>query len=226
MTLKVLIASAALGAALLAATAAEATDTTLANGPANATLSYLGFIGSSTVGEVITAPVTGELTSFTLSLDGPDGDLYGGVGTWTDSTSGSPTNLYQSAAVSSPTAASYTFSPNVPVIAGDKYVVYLSDYQVSGEISYTSVPIVVSETTPYLDGLAYNQLTDERNNPSWTSGAPDPEDNLLVSATFSPIVISAAPEPATWALMIAGIGMIGGMMRTRARAPFRDITAA
>jgi hypothetical protein len=79
--------------------------------------------------------------------------------------------------------------------------------------------------SPYLEGYEFN-FGDELNNPSWTQGAPSPEDNLLVSATFSPIVISAAPEPSAWALMIAGIGLVGGIMRRRGRVSFRDITAA
>ncbi|MDB5453794.1 MAG: hypothetical protein JWO33_2372, partial [Caulobacteraceae bacterium] len=31
--------------------------------------------------------------------------------------------------------------------------------------------------------------------------------------------VAAVPEPATWAMMIAGFGMIGGAMRHRRRTP-------
>jgi hypothetical protein len=36
-----------------------------------------------------------------------------------------------------------------------------------------------------------------------------------VSVMFDTISVSAAPEPATWALMIGGFGMVGGAMRRR-----------
>ena len=36
-----------------------------------------------------------------------------------------------------------------------------------------------------------------------------------VSATAS---VSAAPEPGTWALMIVGVGLVGGMIRYSRRA--------
>lgn len=39
-------------------------------------------------------------------------------------------------------------------------------------------------------------------------------DNLSLS--YSPITGNAVPEPATWAMMIAGFGLVGGAMRRRA----------
>ena len=40
-------------------------------------------------------------------------------------------------------------------------------------------------------------------------------DNFSMSASLAPV--PAVPEPATWAMMIAGFGMIGGTMRHRKR---------
>ena len=37
----------------------------------------------------------------------------------------------------------------------------------------------------------------------------------VVNATFEYTVAGAVPEPATWAMMIGGIGMVGGAMRRR-----------
>jgi len=41
---------------------------------------------------------------------------------------------------------------------------------------------------------------------------------LLYSATSQSQVIAAVPEPATWAMMIAGFGLVGGIVRRRSRA--------
>ena len=41
---------------------------------------------------------------------------------------------------------------------------------------------------------------------------------LLYSATSQSQVIAAVPEPATWAMMIAGFGLVGGIARRRSRA--------
>ena len=38
---------------------------------------------------------------------------------------------------------------------------------------------------------------------------------VLLSNPYSPITSGAVPEPTTWALMIAGFGMIGAAMRRR-----------
>jgi len=50
----------------------------------------------------------------------------------------------------------------------------------------------------------------------------DPLDNIvaegdvnLSTVTFTPVTISAAPEPTSWALMILGIGVSGWMLRRR-----------
>lgn len=44
---------------------------------------------------------------------------------------------------------------------------------------------------------------------------PQPDYDYLVPGNYTVNVISAVPEPATWAMMIGGIGMIGGAMRRR-----------
>jgi PEP-CTERM motif len=41
--------------------------------------------------------------------------------------------------------------------------------------------------------------------------------NAYTWAKFAPAVASAVPEPATWAMMIVGFGLVGGSMRLRIR---------
>lgn len=68
--------------------------------------------------------------------------------------------------------------------------------------------------------------------PSWNYAGFEPISNLNGGALFSqgdelrmnityysiaPVSPTAAPEPAAWAMMLGGFGMIGGVMRTRRR---------
>ena len=42
-------------------------------------------------------------------------------------------------------------------------------------------------------------------------------DTFGVDTTFSLVGVSAAPEPASWALMLLGVGGVGAALRTRRR---------
>ena len=55
-----------------------------------------------------------------------------------------------------------------------------------------------------------------------TMGAPASAD---ATAQFSTEITSAAPEPASWAMMIAGVGLAGGMLRY-GRRQARSLSAA
>jgi len=70
----------------------------------------------------------------------------------------------------------------------------------------------------------YAQVTVDPNNPLsfWVIGEyalgylPDPTYNLSRWGTFvSEVNIAAVPEPASWAMMLVGFGLIGGAMRRR-----------
>lgn len=210
------VLAAATAAIALSPAAASANTVTLSNGPSSGSVSSFGVPDSQTYGEVFTAPITGKLTSFTLSLDGAVGSLYGGVGTWNGPATyatnfGSPTNLYQSASVASTGAGSFTFSPNVNVVAGQQYVAYLSVFGDPNANDATSMP-TSNVLVPGLDYFVWNNSTAPQNNPSWNYFFNVGGSGALFSATFA-----AVPEPATWALMLGGVFGAGAMLRLSRR---------
>lgn len=50
--------------------------------------------------------------------------------------------------------------------------------------------------------------------PALPFGGPPPP---IALGILPPVTVAAVPEPASWAMMIAGLGMIGGLMRRRRR---------
>ena len=42
-----------------------------------------------------------------------------------------------------------------------------------------------------------------------------------IAATFAPAATAAVPEPASWALMLGGFGLVGGALRSRRKVPVR-----
>jgi hypothetical protein len=42
-----------------------------------------------------------------------------------------------------------------------------------------------------------------------------PNDNITLNIARAPVVDGAVPEPATWAMMILGFGLVGGALRRR-----------
>lgn len=199
--------------ALMAAGIATAAGaTTIANAPTGGNVGSFGFPDSQTYGQVFSAPVTGTLTSFTLSLNGGVGELAGGVGTWNGTPAhgfgfGSPTNLYLSAPVVSAGAGAYTFTPNVAVTAGSLYVAYLTVFGVPGANGVTSMPLGDNSDSNILY-FVWNNTSDPVGNPSWNYFFDTGD--VVFEATFA-----AVPEPATWAMLIAGFGMVGAAARRR-----------
>lgn len=198
-------------AASALATSALAATTTISNAPTGGSLSTFGVPDSQTYGQVFTAPVTGTLTSFTLYLNGGVGGLTGAVGTWNGTAThgfgfGSPTTLYQSVVVPSASAGAYTFTPNVAVTAGSRYVAYLSVFGVTQANTATSMPLG-DNSNPYIDYMVWNNTSDPNGNASWNYFFNTGDAQF--SATF------AVPEPQSWAMMIAGFGLVGAAMRRR-----------
>ncbi|MER2519698.1 MAG: hypothetical protein ABTQ34_03300 [Bdellovibrionales bacterium] len=229
--MKKLLLSTAVLCAFLSQSALAAT-VTLDNSPADDSVSDFGVPDSQTYGEVITAPLTGYLTSFTLYTEGGVGSLYGGVAGWSGGSNygtgyGSTGLLYTSGVVSSVNTSvdGYTFSPNIPVVAGQQYVLFLSvnladgtSNSVQGAAGTTSMPLS-SVTVPGLNYFVWNNSADgsgPQNNSwnyFWDYG------NALTQATFSDV--APVPLPAALPLLgiaLGGIGVAGAVGKKRRSA--------
>jgi PEP-CTERM motif len=187
----------------------------LINGPATGSIGSFGPNASPTYGQVFTAPISGTLSSFTLWLNGGVGALFGGVGTWNGPAGfatgfGSPTNLFQSGTVAATTGGAFTFAPNVSVTAGSRYVAYLSTSGVAGALGSTTLQ-TTSNNVAGIDYFVWNNGGSPINNSAWNYFADfgDARFDAVINAS------AAVPEPATWAMMLLGFGLVGGAMRRR-----------
>lgn len=93
---------------------------------------------------------------------------------------------------------------------------------------FTSTEIVISKLAKgnaYNSMLAYDHSSDLRTmqeifgispaqGQAWLGGAASARD---LSDLFKPGAIAGVPEPASWAMMLAGFGLVGGGMRRRMR---------
>jgi hypothetical protein len=211
---------AASAAALLLAGASAAGAQTFSNGPASGSIGSFGYSDSQTYGEVFSAQATGNLSSFTMYLNGAiGGTLYGGIAEWNGGSSfglgsGVSNILFESAQIAADHAGAYTFSPNVSLTSGNTYVAYLSAFGVdhSGQTS-TSMPLGSGG-----NGFDYFVWQNDEfsgqgpNDASWNYFGNF--GNARLDLTFA---TGAVPEPVTWGLMLFGLGSLGGMLRLQRR---------
>ena len=208
-------AAAAAALTIAGAGSAAQADVTISNAPTGGSIGTFGYPDSQTYGQVFMAPVSGTLTSFTLYLDGGVGSLVGGLADWGGASDYSPGGgvtglLYQSGAVASNAGGAYTFNANAEVVAGQRYVAYLSVFGLpTAGLGSTTMPLGT-------DGIGMNYFV-------WNNSASPLSTNwnyygnygdALFSATFSEGGVgSAVPEPATWAMMLIGFASLGSALR-------------
>ncbi len=176
------------------------------------------------IGESFTASTSGNLTNLQFSLLGGSNltsvqAIVYALNGPLDTTFTPGAEIWRSAAVAG-TSGVLDFNPTgIAVAAGQNYVAFLSTYYATGtgQANVSSCnpfgggACAVSNANPNLGraitGIVRGSNLDELTFAQVVNGSQD----LTFSATITPSV----PEPATWAMMIAGFGMVGGAMRRR-----------
>ena len=217
-------------AAVVASVAGPAQAETIANpnnvGPGVGPLCGWPYQGGACqtvfIGQSFAVSTTGNLTNlqFTLNtsnLTSVQAIVYKLNGPLT-STFTPGAEVWRSAAVSG-AAGLLNFNPTgVAVTAGQNYVAFLTTYYTTGTGSaqvascnpFGGGACATSNANPSLGRAIYGRAEganlDELTFTQFVNGSQD----LTFSAT-----ITAVPEPASWALMIGGFGLVGGAMRRR-----------
>jgi hypothetical protein len=75
--------------------------------------------------------------------------------------------------------------------------------------------VPVGQWTTYSYAFSAPTTSNYLLNFNFLSSLTPSKDVLLDAVNISPVTVSAAPEPASWALMIAGFGVAGGALRRR-----------
>jgi len=191
--------------------------------------SYFGDITSfgepdtSTYGQVFTVGSDNVLNTFSLYLEGGSGPISfkGYLYAW-DGSHATGSALYASGTLSFTGGLSeYDFSTGgVTLATGQQYVAFLSTsgLQDGGQIT-TGMPFDGNFGSSTIGGgmVWYNTGNDFS---ALTSNSWDNTGNAVGDAWFKASFDSAGgvPEPASWAMMLGGFGMVGGALRSRRKA--------
>lgn len=180
--------------------------------------SLIGGCQTQFIGESFSAPITGQLTNLQFTLNSSTlQSLYAVVYTWNGSTPG--TELWRSSTVAG-SVGLLNFAPvGVQMTQGQSYVAFLSTFGLAGNSGSATLGDCLSfagcgsNSIPNLGDAVWGNVLganlDELNFTHVTYH------DLTFSAT---ITAPAVPEAATWAMMIAGFGVVGSAMRRRKTA--------
>ena len=199
-----------------AVSAQAATITTLAFWDGSTDVAAWGGGATYTYGEVLVAPGS-SLTSFTFEVNngGLAANYVAQVYAWSGSTTaGSPVGAALYTGPTSVIGALNGFQAvtvntgGVAVTSGQRYEILLYDGSADGVVFGKwglTPPFFVHPGVAGDVGFVFN------NGPSNVNGTVRDFGSLAYSATFT----GGVPEAATWAMMIAGFGMVGFAARRR-----------
>lgn len=179
---------------------------------------------------------------YSVFLKGVDGYVYGLIlGNGDGSSAGGFANLYWDLdRASAPSGSDLGFEITnldafIPGVAGSVATPGISFFKTADSVEFA---IPVSYFTQAFAGLSYNLPANQfpvignsvRLNLSQSLGFSVAGGDASYGAnrlgTAALTATPAVPEPATWAMMIAGFGILGGTMRRRRRAPGTALSIA
>jgi hypothetical protein len=194
--------------------ATSALAATIDTGPGSSSISSFGSPDSQTYGQVFTAAISGNLSDFTLSLNGGvGGSIYGGVGLWNGTSvysggGGVSSVLFQSGNVSANSGGSFTFLPNISVTAGQLYVAYISVFG-TGATGATTMPFIFGGAAdPNANYFVWNNTNGGPSSTSWNYFFN--YGDAQFTANISPV-----PVPGALPLLVTGIVGLGAAARRR-----------
>lgn len=121
--------------------------------------------------------------------------------------------------ISGTTATAMDFTPNVTLGVGQQYIAFLTSVGL-GNTNAQYAGMQVAQGDAYSGGSFYFQFSDANHN--WINVYQDTAFKMTLDAG-----VAAVPEPSSWALMIVGFGLVGGVLRRRrtVAAPRFDLAA-
>jgi hypothetical protein len=184
----------------------------------------IGIPNTSTYGQTFTVGADNVLNGFSMYLAGQATfDFKAYVYAWDGAKAtgpalfGSALHTFTGSPASTPTEFAYD-TGNLALTNGQQYVAFLSTAGLQGAQPDSTGGMPYSDSNPYSGGdfVYYNSGNNFSllTTSSWelTGGSGD----AWFKAQFNDGA-GAVPEPATWAMMIAGFAMVGGTMRYRRR---------
>lgn len=208
MRSKIFTACAGFVALALACAHPAAAQTIGPGGVGNVAFGIAGTASVESVGQSFASP-GGNLTMFTIRITtvATGGNVRFVFAPLAGMTAGTP--LYTSADTPIAADTTLTFSGfSIPTTLNDTYIGYLTTFGTTGPAGEYRISMYSPQV--YAGGTML--LRDGPDNPTGKTFS-----DIGTDAAFTATFAAAAPEPASWAMMIGGFAIIGGAHRLRRR---------